>query len=150
MKYTGIDLSLTNTGIVVLNDSGSIYSQRLIKTKSSENIEDRIYYIYNEINNLLIDYNNMIINIEGLSFGSKGNAIMQLAGLHYYVRINFNLIGVKYKIIPPTILKKYITGKANCKKNLILLQIYKKFMIEFDDDNIADSYVLARMAYEMS
>jgi hypothetical protein len=44
-------------------------------------------------------------------------------------------------------LKKYVTGKGQgVKKNQILLSVYKKWGVEFMDDNAADSYALARIA----
>jgi mannitol/fructose-specific phosphotransferase system IIA component (Ntr-type) len=50
-------------------------------------------------------------------------------------------------IIPPTTLKKYITGKGTgVQKNQILLNVYKKWGVEFNDDNAADSYALAMLA----
>lgn len=47
--------------------------------------------------------------------------------------------------VPPMTLKKYAAGKGNAKKQEMLLQIYKRWGIEFNDDNAADSYGLARL-----
>lgn len=52
-------------------------------------------------------------------------------------------------IVPPTSLKKYVTGKGTAKKNEILLGVYRKWGAEFDDDNKADSYGLAHMAWDI-
>lgn len=49
-------------------------------------------------------------------------------------------------LIPPTTLKKYATGKGTAKKQEMLLQIYKRWGVEFSDDNAADAYALARLA----
>jgi crossover junction endodeoxyribonuclease RuvC len=43
-------------------------------------------------------------------------------------------------------LKKYAAGKGNAKKQEMLLQIYKRWGLEFNDDNAADAYALARLA----
>jgi len=48
--------------------------------------------------------------------------------------------------IPPMTLKKYAAGKGNAKKQEMLMQIYKRYGVEFNDDNAADSYGLARIA----
>ena len=48
--------------------------------------------------------------------------------------------------IPPMTLKKYATGKGTAKKQEMLLQIYKRGGVEFNDDNAADAYALARLA----
>ena len=55
---------------------------------------------------------------------------------------------INYKVITPGTLKKFVTGKGQCKKDLILLKVYKKWGEEFDDNNLADAYSLARMAIE--
>ena len=48
--------------------------------------------------------------------------------------------------VPPMTLKKYASGKGNSKKQEMLLQMYKRWGVEFNDDNAADSYGLARLA----
>ena len=50
--------------------------------------------------------------------------------------------------VPPMTLKKYAAGKGNAKKQEMLLQIFKRWGIEFNDDNAADAYALARLAAE--
>jgi len=50
--------------------------------------------------------------------------------------------------VPPMTLKKYASGKGNAKKQEMLLQIYKRWGVEFNDDNAADAYALGRLAAE--
>ena len=52
--------------------------------------------------------------------------------------------------VPPMTLKKYAAGKGNAKKQEMLLQIYKRWGVEFNDDNAADSYALARLVGKFS
>lgn len=52
--------------------------------------------------------------------------------------------------IPPMTLKKYATGKGTSKKQEMLMQMYKRWDVEFNDDNAADSYALARLAAKIS
>jgi Holliday junction resolvasome RuvABC endonuclease subunit len=52
--------------------------------------------------------------------------------------------------VPPMTLKKYAAGKGNAKKQEMLMQIYKRWGVEFNDDNAADSYALARLAAGIS
>ena len=47
--------------------------------------------------------------------------------------------------VPPMTLKKYAAGKGNAKKQEMLLQIYKRWGLEFLDDNAADAYALGRL-----
>lgn len=48
--------------------------------------------------------------------------------------------------VPPMTLKKYAAGKGNAKKQEMLLQVFKRWGVEFDDDNAADAYSLGRLA----
>jgi len=152
MIFMGIDPSLTGTGIAIL-DSGLenksyLAEHYLIKTKSSDEIEARYDQIMKKISSLTDGKDIQYIYIEGLSFGSKGAAVTELAGLHYIIRYYLYKMGISFKEIPPTTLKKYITGSGKAQKNLMLLNIYKKWGIEFTDDNTADAYSLARYALE--
>lgn len=49
-------------------------------------------------------------------------------------------------IVPPTSLKKFVTGAGNAAKDNMLLSVYKKWGKEYKDNNLADAYGLARMA----
>lgn len=52
--------------------------------------------------------------------------------------------------VPPMSLKKYVAGKGTgVKKNEMLLKVYKRWGVEFTDDNAADSYGLARLAKDI-
>lgn len=155
--YVGIDLSLTGTGLVVLRDDVTIYTQKLISTKPDKLIEERIIYIKDEINSIfkrIYDFGNATgyeiksVYIEGLSMGSKGSKMFELAGLHFFIRIFLSENGYNYKVIPPTTLKKFVTGKGNAQKNLMLLNVYKRWGVDLDNDNICDAYSLSRMALE--
>ena len=148
MNYCGLDLSLSGTGLIILDSTGQILLQQLIKTKASQVMEERFDNILYEIDDKVVSKfktNEYIINMEGLSFGSSGQSMLELAGLHYIIRHFFYIHKVNYIVTPPTKVKKFVTGKGNCKKNLMLLNVYKKFGITFDDDNIADAYCLAQL-----
>ncbi len=152
--YVGIDPSLTGCAYIVLeeceNNEIKIVKKGLISTSAKDNIEDRFNKILKELEFIKNIQRLGNVYIEGLSFQSKGQSITELAGLHYLIRLMLFNSNTNYEIIEPTKLKKYITGKGQCKKNLMLLNIYKKFGIEFTDDNEGDAYCLARMALEMS
>lgn len=49
-------------------------------------------------------------------------------------------------IVPPTSLKKFVTGSGSAAKDNMLLGVYKKWGVEYRDNNLADAYGLARMA----
>lgn len=153
MKFIGLDPSLTGTGIICLNEKGELEDEQLIKSPASMDIEDRLKTINNIIQTLLDKYQDkkhkLFINIEGLSYQSTGDSFTQLAGLHYFIRINlYKKFDLEYMIIAPKTLKKFVTGNGNSKKELMLLEVYKHWGVSFKDHNLADAYGLARMSYE--
>jgi len=147
--FVGLDLSLNGTAIVIIDDKGKILSQNRFKTKPTDLIEDRLFFIASQVLSVLGTTCIERLYIEGLSYSSSGQSTMELAGLHYVVRCFISQkYGVNYKLIAPPSLKKFVSGVGNCKKNLMLLYAFKKFGEEFNDDNICDAYCLARLALD--
>ena len=144
MNFVGLDLSLTSSGLVILAEDCSILSQKLISSPTKESIEYRISYIASQIFSEIKQYEPHIICIEGLSFSSSGRAGLDLAGLNFYIRICLFNESEKFYVIPPTVLKKFVTGSGKAKKELMLLKVYKKFGVEFGSSDLADAYCLAK------
>ena len=142
--YAGVDLSLTGTGAVLIDQDAKIIQQRLIVTTPKKIIEQRIMDINTEV--LLSIPPFSIIYMEGLAFGARGSSMLELAALHYFIRITFLKNKDNYKVISPGALKKFVTGKGSAKKELMLLNVYKKWGESFKDNNICDAYCLARLA----
>jgi crossover junction endodeoxyribonuclease RuvC len=146
--FVGIDHSMTGTGVVVIDQDGCIHEQKLIKTTPDEIDEKRMTYIIDELSFIPKIVRLKRVYIEGPSFASTGQAVLQMGALHYLIRIFLYRKKVKYKIIAPGTLKKFITGSGAAKKEQMLLHIYKKWNVEFKDNNTADAYSLARLALE--
>ena len=53
---------------------------------------------------------------------------------------------VKPDLIATNTLKKFVTGKGNGPKSVIIKGVYKKWGYDVDNDNLADAYGLARLA----
>lgn len=150
--FVGIDPSLTGTGLIILNDNAEIIEQQLISTKhDSSNIYDievRILQIIDKISFILNIKNLYGIYMENISWASKGEAFAQLASLNYAIRVFLYQNKILYNVIPPTSLKKYVANSGSAKKNLMLKEVYKRWGVDLNDDNLADAYGLARMALE--
>lgn len=149
--FAGIDPSLSGTGVIVIDNDNNIIDQKLISTKCNKkdmyDIENRILYIIKELEFLLKYQENLrFVLIEGISYGSKGEGAAQLAALNYFVRVFLLQNKICYKEATPSQLKKFVTNVGNCKKNLMLKEVYKKWGVDFNDDNLADAYSLARLS----
>lgn len=84
--------------------------------------------------------------MEGYSMGAKQGREQagELGATVKSVLCHYN--DIYPTIVAPTSLKKFVTGKGNSAKNEMLLAVYKKWGVEFHNDNEADAYGLARMA----
>ena len=112
--------------------------------------EERMIKIWNEIKFVKNIIRLKSVCIEGISFGSRKNPLIlvELGALNYYVRIKLIENGIKPIIIAPSSLKKFVTGKGNVNKNIMIKEIFKKWNVDFNDDNLADAYGLARFGFE--
>lgn len=153
MSVIGIDLSLTGTGIIKLQD-GKITNQKLIKSKPNGDLPidelKRIMEIRESIaREIETDINSIIqlVAIEGLAFMARNTtALVQLSGLNYMIREKLYSLKIPFVIVAPTSLKKFITGKGNIAKEMMLLETYKKYKVYFTDNNLCDAYGLAMIA----
>ena len=143
MNVIGIDPSLTATGYAVFIDS-KLRESGVIKTNVKDTTEKRIEHIRDTIQNKIEHYKLKTSVIEGYSYGSSGRAVFTLGELGGVLRNHFHRNNIEFTVIPPTVIKRFVTGKGNCKKDLMLLKVYKKFDIEFEDDNECDAYCICR------
>jgi Holliday junction resolvasome RuvABC endonuclease subunit len=136
----GLDLSLTGTGMVVL-DNGSIMTKKLIKTKPTAKNPlkevERLLTIKAEITSELERVKPDLVLVEGLAFGARNaTATMQLAGLNYLIREYLAVKKLPFVVVAPTTLKKFILGKGVGPKDVMLLETFKRYGISFMDNNL--------------
>lgn len=119
---------------------------------------------FNTIADILIDFikeeieplrpKSIQVTIEGLSYGLKGNAIFDLAGLHYVItcRLSKELF-LECKTIPPYSLKMEVTGNGGASKEEMINAFELTTCLKISKnkakvDDLADSYWLAKVTFE--
>ena len=148
----GIDQSYTGFAFAVMDRDTGEWMCTVSKAPGSQ--VDRLFWIGHRLeqslNTLAKDAETIVAAMEGYAYGAQlANMAGELGGLVkltlYTALDNFD---AKYPyIVPPTVLKKYVTGKGTgIQKNQMLLHVYKKWGVEFNDDNAADAYALAHLA----
>lgn len=142
--YVGIDQSYSGFAITILRDN----NQWTTVYKSDKHGIERLRDIQAHIMDVLVQFEVVDVAMEGYAFGSQmANMLGELGGMVKLTLLDF---GIYPLIVPPTSLKKYVTGKGNgVPKSQMLLYVYKKWGVEFTDDNAADSYSLARLVAGM-
>lgn len=135
---SAFDISLNHTGYCVDDGEGN-RKYGVIEPKKLEGMA-RLEYVRNEVLRLVPDDDYQLVIMEGLSFGSRGQAVHEIAGLSYMIRMALYEDDTPYVIPPPKSLVKFITGKGNGKKEHMLKALLKKpFELDIDDNNIADA-----------
>jgi len=142
MRVMGVDTS-TKTGYVILDDEGDVVNVGVLQHKPEPNRFARYSKYSREIRELIDAYGVDLVIIEGYSFAGKFNNSLQYE-LGTCIRMMMWVNGFKFVEVPPTSLKKFVTGKGNAKKDLMLLAVYKRWDFDTEDDNEADAYGLAQ------
>ena len=146
-KYLGLDPSLTSFGITLLDSKGEMLSAYCVQTKLKGMV--RLQYLLNHILNIY-ETNPDIIGaaMEGYSyasFNSSSSAVLhELGGL---IKYHLWMLKKELLIVAPTSVKKFVLGKGQAEKNKMMLGIYKKWGKEFKNDDEADSFAIAKIAY---
>ncbi|MFW6026799.1 MAG: crossover junction endodeoxyribonuclease RuvC, partial [Candidatus Woesearchaeota archaeon] len=126
MKLLAIDPSFVGSGITTYENG--VYNYYIIKTdkqsKNSNDIIRRIIEIKKELYIIINRFNPDYVIIEGPSFGSRSSSLVQMGALNYSIREMLLDEGIKFIVSPPTVVKKYWTGKGNANKQLMIEQAY--------------------------
>lgn len=140
--FIGLDLSLRETGFANLY-RGRIKTQ-VLKTKLLGN--PRLDHLEETIMNLLTEANPTGVAIEGYAF-SRGlhGRVFNIGELGGVIRLAIYRAGIPMIDVPPTVLKKFVTGKGNAKKTAMVEKV-SQLWYETDNDNIADAVALAKVA----
>ena len=176
----GIDYSLTSPAVCINNDGEYMFYYLTNKKKyigeMAKNIigyEHQEYdtpikrfsqisdWAINTFNRLSYDLTNLKVYIEGYSFGSKGQAVFQIAENCGILKYRLQQLNINYDTVVTSVVKKGATGKGNADKDMMYESFVKETKIDlkkiFDTEkvgnpisDIADSYFIQKVGYENS
>ena len=169
----GIDYSLTSPAVCIDNGALMFFFLTNKKKYIGKLSEDIIGYEHKEwttpiqrftyISDFVFDIINQVYNpkvfIEGYSFGSKGQAIFQIAENCGILKYRLQEAKIPYETVVPSVVKKGATGKGNADKDMMYEAFVKETKIDLkkllDTDkvgnpvsDIADSYFIKKVGYE--
>lgn len=129
-----IDASLSSTGWAVLNENNDVINCGKICTKKNDKmdaIEDednRINFISKQLLSICLNNNVQARAVEEAQFMYKNSKTgMQLSRLRGGISVLLSLANIKIKYIPPTVIKKIITGSGNAEKEEVADAIIKRY-----------------------
>ena len=147
--FVGLDPSLTGFGVAAVG--AGVDKTWLLKPKKTgvDRLLEISYALGDLFDQLRSDGGQILdVAVEDTVRASYSATVLgELAGV-VKMTCHATLSGPgKYPLkVPPSMLKKYATGRGNAKKVEVVLAVYKHFGLEIRDDNEADAYVLARIA----
>jgi Holliday junction resolvasome, endonuclease subunit len=146
IRVVGLDLSLTGTGVAVL-DEGGIHTALIgSKGKTTDTLAmraDRLASLKERITNLIPD--GAFIVIEQPSYGSTTGSQHDRSGLWWLVNDWLHPYHQVTEVAPGT-LKKYATGKGDAGKDEMLAAAIRRYPdAEISNNNVADAMHLLAM-----
>jgi len=144
MIIIGIDPSLTSTGICVMNEQGVIVESVAIQPDNKG--PERLALFRGSFRLITSKYHGQNANafIEGYAFGANNQreALGELGGV---MRLSLYDDGIGMVIIPPTVVKQYITGKGTADKIAMAIAVLKQYGHDFPTTDQTDAFALAEI-----
>lgn len=150
--FIGVDQSFTGTGLIVLDQAGDYVDHDLIVTgppTSAMGEIDRFLKIFNGIHAWIKGHaqdRQVGIALEDFAFNAT-NKMANIGGLGWHLRIMLSRTPWSFCVAAPTLVKKFATGKGQASKTAVCMSVYKRWKFETDNDNLADAFVLAKIAW---
>lgn len=155
--FMGLDISLTGTGVVVINSAGDIvfndvFGYSLKKTDEAEAHIERMIYIIKRILQVGREYSVTKVGIENYAFGIvkghtgrsfQSSSQSKLAELHGVIKTQLLM---SKRIVPDIVAiktgRKVVFGNGNLAKKDVIPRL-EKHGLKFKNDNDADAFVIA-------
>lgn len=147
IRVLGVDPSLTATGIAVVY-GGKIQTTLLSPPKTVKG-SARLMWFYHQFSEVLDASQAELVAIEGYAYGANArqHALGELGGT---LKLCMRLRRQDFAVVPPTVLKKFATGKGNADKSIVAKELFKKFGIDVDNTDEVDAAGLSLLALAKS
>lgn len=151
-RVTGIDPSLTGTGLAVLTSNGSRVDTALRTVGSTGKRSDtwamrgtRLTKLRNEVMRW-VPRDTTLAVIEGPAYGVQGSGIHDRAGYWWMLYQALTSLKIPVAVCPPTTRAKWATDKGNSGKADVAVAVSRLWpVVEWRGDDQADALALASM-----
>lgn len=141
MNVLGVDASLNGTGLC--RAVGGVYQTTVVQLKAGGDRFPKWVQVLHEIMNKvqMID----LVIIEDYAYAQHSTSVTALAELGGVIRWELSKAHKEMLIVTSSQVKKFATGKGIAPKNVILKEVYRRYKQDFNDDNAADAFILAKI-----
>jgi crossover junction endodeoxyribonuclease RuvC len=143
MKVLGIDIA-THTGMVLLD--GDEHRAKSIEVKTQRGY-GRLQSIAKEAVRTLTLWEPELVLIEGYAKTPVMgiDSFVTVVECSTLIKLGLYELGLGWMEVPPTVLKKWTTGKGNAKKEDMARSVEERWHFRNENSDIIDAYSLARM-----
>ncbi len=142
MITVGIDAA-TCTGMAVVGEGED--RGKTVKVPTLRGFQ-RVQLIADDVRYTLQAWNPEFVLIEGYAYVKNVGAFVKLVEVGTAIRMSLRQIGVPWLEVPPTVLKKWVTGKGNADKDLMAEAAWQRWQYRSHSHDIVDAYCLAQLA----
>lgn len=138
--WMGIDQSLTGFAVCALDDQGNYHVEVLRpRNRGVQRLDEISRFLRQSYRR----WNPHDVAMEGTVVQSTSASVLgELSGVMKLTLFNAGCLPM---IVPPTTLKKFVTGQGNVAKSRMMMSALKRYGVEIPDDNAVDAYGLARI-----
>lgn len=144
VTVAGIDSSLRNTGVCVLNKGRPETSS--VKPKKLRGAHRLLHIREQALEQVQAHGRPTLVAMEGYSYGSTGRWF-DLGEAGGVIKVELLVNDIPSIIVPPSSLKLFATGNGGAPKEWMIREAEKQLGIVTEDDNLADAALLALFAY---
>lgn len=137
-----VDGALAKSGVCIIrNEEGKNYCYSyLLECKELNSY--RLIYLFNQLNELVDTYEPQFACVEGYAHKAMGR-VFSIGEAGGVFRLAFATKNISTVEIPPTTLKKYITGNGRADKKTMKAAIKSIFDMQFKTNDEVDAFGLA-------
>lgn len=136
----GLDISFTSLGYCVIRP-GCTGELGNITTENMP-VFERIDYIVKKLNEIIPDKAFVVFESFAAAARFRAHELGMLSGC---IRYELWKRGILMQGVAPSSLKKFVLGNGKGEKNVMLLNVFKKWGVTAENDDQADAFALARV-----
>ncbi len=146
MITLGIDPGFARCGYAFVEAKNSIYkivNSGLIETFSNEEYNQRLSFIYTQLDSLIKQYKPDNASIEELFFSKNTKTAIKVAEARGVIILALTLNNIEFREYKPREIKSQITGNGNANKEAIIKMVNLFTGSNIKQDDTADAVAIA-------
>jgi crossover junction endodeoxyribonuclease RuvC len=150
--YLGLDASLCNFGICSIKvnhetKAWSVLDSTTLKLKTSG--VQRLDTLIQTVKSRASCHGVGTVFREDYAFAQRSSSDTSLKELGGALLYALYQAGITTKYVPLSAVKKFVTGKGNAQKAVMLKEVFRRFSVDAQDEHQADAFGVAALAAEV-